>query len=319
MSGFNVAIQGSSIVRGKHDPPPRSKKNYDFIPPLKRRKTVSTRCSCTFKISFTLAGWLIAWRSPSSEGHLNYWQLQLCSFEWVSSEPESAHVWQKYCRSIHEEPLGATVAYNSTACWNVTSSCIGPHKPYPSSLSSRILPNCDLVISNVRYKARSSILANCRQSSTNKEDSGTKSAIALPSDCLQHGEFVEGIASGGVTASQLPLDESPPLFIYLWWSHFPRWWLAYILRDWWDLFLCGQPVPSPTEGLAKLLQRHLVFSQSLFKHYIYSSSKADVQSNCGILRQSLPIKMIGYTSWAKKYMHTENHLSPTTWTESQEG
>jgi hypothetical protein len=59
MSGFNVAIQGSSIVCGKHDPPTRSKKNSDFLPPLKRRKTVSRRCSCTFKISFTLASRLI--------------------------------------------------------------------------------------------------------------------------------------------------------------------------------------------------------------------------------------------------------------------
>ncbi len=55
MSGFNVAIQGSSIVCGKQDPPTHSKKNSDFIPPLKRRRTVSRRCSCTFKISFTLA------------------------------------------------------------------------------------------------------------------------------------------------------------------------------------------------------------------------------------------------------------------------
>jgi hypothetical protein len=59
MSGFNVAIQGSSIVCGKHDPSTRSKKNSDFLPPLKRRKTVSRRCSCTFKISFTLASRII--------------------------------------------------------------------------------------------------------------------------------------------------------------------------------------------------------------------------------------------------------------------
>ncbi len=41
MSGFNVAIQGSSIVCGKHDLLTHSKKNSDFLPPLKRRKTVS--------------------------------------------------------------------------------------------------------------------------------------------------------------------------------------------------------------------------------------------------------------------------------------
>jgi hypothetical protein len=39
MSGFNVAIQRSSIVVcGKHGPPTCSGKNSDFIPPLKRRR-----------------------------------------------------------------------------------------------------------------------------------------------------------------------------------------------------------------------------------------------------------------------------------------
>jgi hypothetical protein len=70
-------------------------------------------------------------------------------------------------------------------------------------------PIDSVVISNVRYKARSTILAK-RQSSTNKEDSGTKSVIAFPSD---HMEFVEAIASGGVTTLQSPPDESPPPFI----------------------------------------------------------------------------------------------------------
>jgi hypothetical protein len=59
MSGFNVAIQGSSIACGKHDPPTRSKKSSDFLPPLKRRETVSRRSSCTFKISFTLVSQLV--------------------------------------------------------------------------------------------------------------------------------------------------------------------------------------------------------------------------------------------------------------------
>jgi hypothetical protein len=58
MSGFNVAIQGSSIVCGKHDPPTCSENNFDFLPLLERRKTVSRRCPCTFKISFTLASQL---------------------------------------------------------------------------------------------------------------------------------------------------------------------------------------------------------------------------------------------------------------------
>jgi hypothetical protein len=68
-----------------------------------------------------------------------------------------------------------------------------------------------VVISNVRYKARS-ILAK-RKSSTNKEDPGTKSVIYFPSDRLQLGEFVEALASGGVTTVQSSLDESPPPFI----------------------------------------------------------------------------------------------------------
>jgi hypothetical protein len=72
-------------------------------------------------------------------------------------------------------------------------------------------PIDSVVISNVRYKARS-ILAK-RKSSTNKEDPGTKSVIYFPSDRLQLGEFVEALASGGVTTVQSSLDESPPPFI----------------------------------------------------------------------------------------------------------
>jgi hypothetical protein len=37
--------------------------------------------------------------------------------------------------------------------------------------------------------------------------------IALPSDCLQLGEFVKAIASVGVTTFKSPLDKSPPPFI----------------------------------------------------------------------------------------------------------
>jgi hypothetical protein len=72
-------------------------------------------------------------------------------------------------------------------------------------------PIDSVVISNVRYKARS-ILAK-RKSTRNKEDSGTKSVISFPSDGLQLGEFVKALASGGVTTFQLSLDESPPPFI----------------------------------------------------------------------------------------------------------
>jgi hypothetical protein len=57
---FNVAIQGSSIVFGcKHNPPGWRKKILDLTPPHKRRKIISMRCSCTFKISFTLASQLV--------------------------------------------------------------------------------------------------------------------------------------------------------------------------------------------------------------------------------------------------------------------
>jgi hypothetical protein len=72
-------------------------------------------------------------------------------------------------------------------------------------------PIDSVVISNVRYKARS-ILAK-RKSSTNKEDPGTKSVICFPSDRLQLGEFVEALASGGVSTCESSLDESPPPFI----------------------------------------------------------------------------------------------------------
>jgi hypothetical protein len=42
MCGFNVTIQGSSIICRKHNPPTCRKKNSNFLPLLKRRKTVST-------------------------------------------------------------------------------------------------------------------------------------------------------------------------------------------------------------------------------------------------------------------------------------
>jgi hypothetical protein len=81
-----------------------------------------------------------------------------------------------------------------------------PHPLFPESF-----PIDSVAISNVRYKA--GYILTKRQSRTNEEDSGSKSAIAFPFDCLQLGEFVEAIASRGVTTSQSPLDESPPHFI----------------------------------------------------------------------------------------------------------
>ena len=80
------------------------------------------------------------------------------------------------------------------------------HPLFPESF-----PIDSVVISNVRYKARS-ILAK-RKSSTNQEDSAIKSVIASPSAFLQLVEFVKAIASGGVTTFQSPLDESSPPFI----------------------------------------------------------------------------------------------------------
>jgi hypothetical protein len=69
-----------------------------------------------------------------------------------------------------------------------------------------------VVISNVRYKARS-ILAK-RKSSTNEEDLGTESTvISFPSDRLQLEEFVYALESSGVTTFQSSLDEPPPPFI----------------------------------------------------------------------------------------------------------
>mgnify|MGYP000712638540 CR=1 FL=1 len=64
--GFNVAIQGSSIVCGKHSLPSRTKKSLDLTPPHKRRKTIPTKCSCTFKISFTLASRLVEGAPPKA-------------------------------------------------------------------------------------------------------------------------------------------------------------------------------------------------------------------------------------------------------------
>jgi hypothetical protein len=53
-----------------------------------------------------------------SKSHSNDQQFKLSSFQWVFFEPTPAHVWRKECRSIHEEPFGVTVAYNSAACQN---------------------------------------------------------------------------------------------------------------------------------------------------------------------------------------------------------
>jgi hypothetical protein len=113
MSGFNVAIQGSSIVCGKHDPPTCSKKNSDFLPPLKRRKTGSRRrSSCTFKISFTLASRLIEGAPPlkairitdnSNYDHSNGY---LLSQNQLMSDKRSAGV---YMKNLLEPQLHTTL------------------------------------------------------------------------------------------------------------------------------------------------------------------------------------------------------------------
>ena len=179
MSGFNAAIQGVSIVCGKHDPPTRSKKNSDFLPPLKRRKTVSRRCSCTFKISFTLASRLIE-GAPLKviriTDNSNYAHSNGClpSQNQLMSDKKSAGVYMKNLLEPQLHTILQLVEMRQAPAL-VLRNLLRPLFPESFPIDS-------VVISNVRYKARS-ILAK-RKSSTNKEDSGTKSVISFPSDRL---------------------------------------------------------------------------------------------------------------------------------------
>jgi hypothetical protein len=98
--GFNVSLQGSSIVCGKHNAPSRRKKSVDLIPPHKRRKIVSKRCSCTFKISFTLASRLIEGAPPKAiriTDNSNYLHSNGClpSQHQLMSDKRSAGVYMK--------------------------------------------------------------------------------------------------------------------------------------------------------------------------------------------------------------------------------
>jgi hypothetical protein len=201
MSGFNVAIQGSSIVCGKHDPPTCTKKNSDFLSPLKRRKTVSRRCSYTFKISFTLASQLIEGaplKAIRITDNSNYAHSNGClpSQNQVMSDKKSAGVYMKTFLVPQLHTIIQLVEMRQAPAL-VLRNLLCPLFPESFPIDS-------VVISNVRYKARS-ILAK-RKSTTNKEDSGTKSVVSSPSDRLQLGEFVEALASGGVTTFQSLLD-----------------------------------------------------------------------------------------------------------------
>ena len=98
--GFNVAIQGSSIVCGKHNPPGRRKKILDLIPPNKKRKIISTRCSCTFKISFTLASRLVPGAPPKAiqitkNSNYLHWNGCLPSQQQLMSNKRSSGVYMK--------------------------------------------------------------------------------------------------------------------------------------------------------------------------------------------------------------------------------
>ena len=179
MSGFNDVIQGSSIVCGKHDPPTRSKKNSDFLPQLKRRKTVSRRCSCTFKISFTLASRLIEGaplKAIQITDNSNYAHSNGClpSQNQLMSDKKSAGVYMKNLLEPQLHTILQLVEMRQAPAL-VLRNLLRPLFPESSPIDS-------VVISNGRYKARS-ILAK-RKSSTNKEDSGTKSVISFPSDRL---------------------------------------------------------------------------------------------------------------------------------------
>jgi hypothetical protein len=186
------------------------RKTLTFVPPpLKRRKTVSRRCSCTFEISFILASWLIQWApfkaiqitDNSSNALFNGY---LPTQNQLMSDKMSTGVCMKNLLEPHLHTILQLVEM-----WQAPPLVLG-NLLCPLFLES--FPIDSVVISNVRDMAQC-ILAK-RQSSTNKEDSGTKSVIAPPSDYLQLGGFVKAIASGAVTTSKSPaLDESPPPFI----------------------------------------------------------------------------------------------------------
>jgi hypothetical protein len=121
-------------------------------------------------------------------------------------------------------------------------------------------------------------------------------------DYSYHGDYCANYCTGSFHGRQHYCNSSLLLPSNLWRWHFLKWWLASILRDWWHLFLCGRPIPSPTERLARLLQRGLFSLQGLFKNYIHSSSEAEVQSNYGILQQKLGHQ----TDWVQ-YLDNEVH------------
>jgi hypothetical protein len=52
--------------------------------------------------------------------------------------------------------------------------------------------------------------------------------------------------------------------------------------------------------------------ESLFKNYIYHLPRQRFNPATVSYGKSLGIELIRYVIWTMKYMHTENHLSPTT-------
>jgi hypothetical protein len=199
--GFNVAIQGSSIVCGKHNAPRRRKKSFDFIPPHKRRKVISTRCACTFKIGFTLASRLVEGAPPKAiriTDNSNYLHSNGClpSQHQLMSDKRSAGVYMKNLLEPQLHTILQLVEMRQAPAL-ILRNLLRPLFPESYPIDS-------VVLSNVRYKARA-ILDN-RKMNPHRE-----STIASPSESLELGQFVEAIASGVTSPS--PLDELPPAFI----------------------------------------------------------------------------------------------------------
>jgi hypothetical protein len=174
--GFNVAIQGSSIVCGKHNPPSRRKKSVDSTPPHKRRKTIPTRCSCTFKISFTLASRLVDGAPPKAiriTTNSNYLHSNGClpSQHQLMSGKRSAGV---YMKNLLEPQLHTILQLVEmrVAPALVLRNLLRPLFPESYAIDAS-------VISNVRYKARAIL------------EKRNLNTIASPSESLELGQFVE--------------------------------------------------------------------------------------------------------------------------------
>jgi len=198
--GFNVAIQGSSIVCGKHNPPSRRKKTSDLIPLHKKRKIISTRCSCTFKISFTLASRLVEGAPPKAiriTDNSNYLHSNGClpSQHQLMSDKRSAGVYMKNLLEPQLHTILQLVEMRQAPAL-ILRNLLRPLFPESYPIDS-------VVLSNVRYKARAIL--------EKRQLNPQVSTIASPSEHLELGKFVEALASGVTSPS--PLDQLPPAFI----------------------------------------------------------------------------------------------------------